>query len=188
MSRQAENVWKTIVVEFFLVKRFWFNVRCNVFWLETFCGKFGRKWHIWYPWTPCLSLGLGSTLYLSVYVSVWLCHCLFVSLLWSMKCLLFIICVLLVDHAACSLLLCVWSPPITELMLARCFYDRGGRGKCSTFYRRHNPTKFPQSTIQHSRWIAKKSIGELFYLSSKASSGKRVPHPFIALMPPTYMI
>ena len=37
------------------------------------------------------------------------------------------ICIRLADHAVWSLLLCVWSAPITELMLARWFYDRGGQ-------------------------------------------------------------
>ena len=44
----------------------------------------------------------------------------------------------LADHPVWSLLLCVWSAPITELMPTRWFYDRGAgedRGKCWTFYR-----------------------------------------------------
>ena len=52
--------------------------------LESFCGFFWRKCHIWYHWSSCFSkiyhtLGLGSLLNLSLYVSV--CLCLFVYFL-----------------------------------------------------------------------------------------------------------
>ena len=171
------------------------NLLVKRFWWKMFDGNFlvgNILWKIWEEMTYLISsnpmLVIGSWKH---FVFVCVCVCVTLSLSF---CKSFVINEMFVIHHLCLACWPCCMLPVIVCMVASHYWAnagqmllwQGGRGKCSTFYRRHNPTKFPQSTIQHSRWIAKKSIGELFYLSHKESSGIRVP--FLLWCPPTYMI